>query len=119
MTGWESCNLRVIPKEEVLSLEDEEHRTLLITDFTLELVHFPEYSDPAWTTKIPARTFRALRIHITEENRSPMDRWYWIDSKRLIGLLFPLLNQDPFIPRRYLIRKHGIPPKSFYEVSVT
>lgn len=102
----------------MLSLEDEEYRTLVIDGYDVELVHFPEYSDPAWTTTIPARTFKALRIDVSKENEAPTIRHYWIDSKRLAGLLLPLLRQPGGLHQRYLIRKHGIPPKSFYEVSV-
>ena len=101
----------------MLSLEDEESRTLLITEYRVELVHFPEYTDPAWDRTIPARTFEALRIFITEENEVPIIWHYWIDSKRLIALLLPLLQEPGGTPRRYLIKKHGIPPKSYYHVS--
>jgi len=110
--------LETIPKADVLSLEDEESRTLLITGYRQEVVHFPEYSDPAWTMTIPARTFKALKIYISRENETLGYRFYWIDSKRLIGVLLPLLQQPGGTPRRYLIVKHGIPPKSAYDVSV-
>ena len=108
--------MRVIPKEEVFSLEDGETRTLYITSFHVEEVRFPEYSDPAWERVIPARQFPALRIEITEENHVPLERHYWIDSRRLIGLLRPMLKQPGGVPGRYRILKHGVPPKSHYEV---
>lgn len=94
-------------------------RTLRITGYSLEEVHFPEYSDPTWTVKIPARTFTALRIEIDEENEELRARHYWIDSKRLMAVLLPLLSGPGGTPRTYLIRKHGIPPKSAYDVSIT
>ena len=108
--------MKVIPKEEVLSLEDGETRTLLITAFLVEEVKFPEYKDPAWERVIPARQFPALRIEITEENHVPLERHYWIDSRRLIGQLRPMLKQPGGVPGRYRILKHGVPPKSHYEV---
>ena len=108
--------MQVIPKDEVFSIEDTETRVLLITAYKMELVQFPEYSDPAWEGSIPARQFEALRIEIAEENGAPLERHYWIDSKRLIGLLLPLLERPGSTPQRYKITKFGIPPKSSYTV---
>ena len=109
--------LKVIPKGEVLPLEDKETRTLLIVAYSVEEVQFPEYSDPAWDTVIPARQFVALKILVTEENGVPVSRHYWIDSKRLIGALLPFLKRAGGLPRKYSISKEGIPPKSHYIVS--
>lgn len=111
------AEIKVIPKDEVLSLEDGETRVLLIVDFRYEEVKFPEYSDPAWTRTIPARQFVALQIDITEENGEPLKRRYWIDSLRLMYILRALLAQWDAVPRRYHIIKHGFPPDSHYEVA--
>lgn len=110
--------MKIIPKAEVLSLEDQEIRYLLITAFREEHVSFPEYTDPAWDRKIPPRDFLALRIEISEENDRPRARHYWIDSKRLIGVLLPLLKQPAGTPRLYKIKKFGLPPASHYTVDV-
>ena len=111
--------LKVIPKDEVLALEDKEIRTLLITAYAVEDVQFPEYTDPAWKVVIPARRFLGLKIVISEENGVSLDRHYWIDSRRLIGILLPLLAQSGGVPRRYRIHKHGTPPDSYYEAKAT
>lgn len=110
--------LKIIPKEEVLSLEDAEIRTLRIISFSREEVQFPEYSDPAWDRTIPARHFEAMKIDIIEENGRPVTRHYWIDSKRLIGVLEPLLSRAGGLPGTYAITKHGLPPDSHYEASM-
>lgn len=111
--------VEVIPKEEVLSLEDGETRTLHIVAYAVEEVQFPEYTDPTWKTTIPARRFPALLIHITEENGRPLRRHYWIDSRRLILSLLPLLEEAGGIRRTYRVTKHGTPPHSHYEVAIT
>ena len=97
-------------------MEDGETRQLLITAYRFEEVQFPEYSDAAWTVTIPPRRFRAMRIEIAEENGRPLRRHYWIDSLRLIYVLSPKLSRPGGVPNSYQITKHGIPPKSWYEV---
>ena len=109
-------SLKAIPKAEVLSLEDAETRILLITAFRVEEAQFPEYTDPAWKRVIPPRRFPALRIEIAEENGAPIERHYWIDSKRLIAALLPKLEEPGGVPRHYKITKFGLPPKSHYTV---
>ena len=108
--------MKVIPKEEVLSLEDGETRTLRIIAYMTEEVQFPEYTDPAWLRSIPPRQFRALRIEISHENEKLVRRHYWIDSKRLIFRLLPHLKSARGVPATYKIHKRGVPPDSRYRV---
>lgn len=108
--------MKIIPKEDVLSIEDQEERALRIVSFSTEEVQFPEYTDPTWNGPIPARQFVALRIDITHENGKPVTRHYWIDSKRLIYLLKPRLMLPNGVPANYKIQKFGFPPDSTYRV---
>ena len=100
----------VVEEYEVLSMGDRDVGIFAITRFEEADVQFPRMGP------IPPRAFRALKIHVEKLNGVPVNRDFWIDSKRLIYELLRRLKEPGAVPGTYKIRKHGFPPRSYYEV---
>ena len=99
-----------VEEGQVLAMEDGETRVFRIERYHVAEADFPQMG------VVPPRKFRALRLLISREDNRPVEREYWIDSKRLIAGLLPLLQGPAGCPGTYKIHKIGVPPRSTYEV---